>query len=71
MVITLIIFLQCMDIKLNLFYYTSIMPDSFRYLLCSKYAGIRDLGLPTVLLTLYLEIVLTENYVAVKFMVDG
>ena len=36
-----------------------------------KYAGIIGLALPTVLLTLYLEIVLTENYGAVKLMVDG
>ena len=35
------------------------------------YTGIIGLGLPTVLLPLYLEIVLTENYGAVKLMVDG
>ena len=31
-----VIFLQCMDIKLNLSYYASIMLDAFKDLLCSK-----------------------------------
>ena len=31
-----VIFLQCMDIKLNLSYYASIMLDAFQDLLCSK-----------------------------------
>ena len=40
MVVTLIILLSlfylCMDIKLNLSYYASIMLDAFNNLLCSK-----------------------------------
>ena len=31
-----VIFLECMDIKLNLSYYASIMLDTFKDLLCSK-----------------------------------